>query len=417
MEGKKFMWMLKKDLLSLWRHKPRLVSMFLFPIIMIVLFGYGMGGTIENVPIAVVDQSHGEMTDQTLMAVKNMSLFEVKNITSNVNLAKEMVNNGEVKAAIILPPNYDDTSTDQSKMVVLYLDSSDQIASQAIVPATQGLFSQLSAQIGAEKLASLEVQNTAMSPQSSSTNDNGATSTTNSLAADNSTVDSSEADNSISSNVNGIINSINLQINRIYGDIAYIDFLVPAVLAMTVMMSCMMGMGQSIAGERETGELARLFMTPTSITTVVGGKIFSKLIIEIAKALILLAAAILLFGITINGNIFLAIGVLILGALTFVGFGIMISATTQTQEDYTQIVMPFTMPMMFVSGVFYPIETMPWIFQKIAYLFPLTYLNDAMRGVMIKGAGIGDIWIDLLVLLGFLVFFFVAGVIRFDRDV
>ncbi len=328
-----------------------------------------------------------------------------------------MVNNGEVKAAIILPPNYDDTSTDQSKMVVLYLDSSDQIASQAIVPATQGLFSQLSAQIGAEKLASLEVQNTAMSPQSSSTNDNGATSTTNSLAADNSTVDSSEADNSISSNVNGIINSINLQINRIYGDIAYIDFLVPAVLAMTVMMSCMMGMGQSIAGERETGELARLFMTPTSITTVVGGKIFSKLIIEIAKALILLAAAILLFGITINGNIFLAIGVLILGALTFVGFGIMISATTQTQEDYTQIVMPFTMPMMFVSGVFYPIETMPWIFQKIAYLFPLTYLNDAMRGVMIKGAGIGDIWIDLLVLLGFLVFFFVAGVIRFDRDV
>lgn len=417
MEGKKFMWMLKKDLLSLWRHKPRLVSMFLFPIIMIVLFGYGMGGTIENVPIAVVDQSHGEMTDQTLMAVKNMSLFEVKNITSNVNLAKEMVNNGEVKAAIILPPNYDDTSTDQSKMVVLYLDSSDQIASQAIVPATQGLFSQLSAQIGAEKLASLEVQNTAMSPQISSTNSNGAANTTDSLSRDSSVVDSSEADSSISSNVNGIVNSINLQINRIYGDIAYIDFLVPAVLAMTVMMSCMMGMGQSIAGERETGELARLFMTPTSITTVVGGKIFSKLIIEIAKALILLAAAILLFGITINGNIFLAIGVLILGALTFVGFGIMISATTQTQEDYTQIVMPFTMPMMFVSGVFYPIETMPWIFQKIAYLFPLTYLNDAMRGVMIKGAGIGDIWIDLLVLLGFLVFFFVAGVIRFDRDV
>lgn len=417
MEGKKFMWMLKKDLLSLWRHKPRLVSMFLFPIIMIVLFGYGMGGTIENVPIAIVDQSHGEMADQTLMAVKNMSLFEVKNITSNVNLAKEMVNNGEVKAAIILPPNYDDTSTDQSKMVVLYLDSSDQIASQAIVPATQGLFSQLSAQIGAEKLASLEVQNTAMNPQSSSSNGSGVANTTDNSTADNLAADSSGADSSISSNVNGIVNSINLQINRIYGDIAYIDFLVPAVLAMTVMMSCMMGMGQSIAGERETGELARLFMTPTSITTVVGGKIFSKLIIEIAKALILLAAAILLFGITINGNIFLAIGVLILGALTFVGFGIMISATTQTQEDYTQIVMPFTMPMMFVSGVFYPIETMPWIFQKIAYLFPLTYLNDAMRGVMIKGAGIGDIWIDLLVLLGFLVFFFVAGVIRFDRDV
>jgi ABC-2 type transport system permease protein len=222
---------------------------------------------------------------------------------------------------------------------------------------------------------------------------------------------------SISSSVGGIVDSINLQVNRIYGNIAYIDFLVPAVLSMTVMMSCMMGMGQSIAGERETGELARLFMTPTSVATVVGGKIISKLIIEFVRAMILLAAAYLLFGITIRGNVFLAISLLVLGALCFVGFGMMISATASTQEDYTQMVMPFTMPMMFVSGVFYPIETMPWIFQKIAYLVPLTYLNDARRGVMLKGFGIGDIWIDIVVLLGFLIVFFTLGVVRFDRDV
>lgn len=428
MEGKKFMWMLKKDLLSLWRHKPRLISMFLFPIIMITLFGYGMGGSIENVPIAVVDQSQGEMTDQTLMAIKDMSIFEVKNITSNINLAKEMVDKGEVKATIILPPNYDDMDSDQSKMVVLYIDSSDQIASQAIIPSTQGLFSELSAKMGAEKLANLDVQNSELDGETGLTgisenienaqNMDGDTSTGNSTDAESvSSSDTTIDSPSLSSSVTGIVNSINLQINKIYGDIAYIDFLVPAVLALTVMMSCMMGMGQSIAGERETGELARLFMTPTSVTTVIGGKIFSKLIIEIAKALVLLVAAMLLFGITVNGNIFLAIGVLIIGALTFVGFGIMISATSQTQEDYIQMVMPFTMPMMFVSGVFYPIETMPWIFQKIAYLAPLTYLNDAMRGVMLKGYGLGDIWVDILVLLGFLTVFFVLGVARFNRDV
>ena len=413
MESKKFLWMLKKDLLSLYRHPSRMIAMFLFPIIMITLFGYGMGGDIENVPIVIAEQSHGNITDQTLMAVKDMSLFEDKNITTNVNQAKEMVNNGQVKAAIILPPNYDDISSDQSKTVVLYLDSSDQIASQTIVPASQQLFSQISAKIGAEKLASIQVQNTV---QSSNGTDGGAASGSNVSTELN---DSSQGSSvgGISDSVNGIVNSINLQVNKIYGNIAYIDFLVPAILAMTVMMSCMMGMGQSIAGERETGELARLFMTPTSVATVVGGKIFSKLIIEVVKAIILLAAAILLFGITINGNIFLAVGVLILGALTFVGFGIMISATAQTQEDYTQLVMPFTMPMMFVSGVFYPIETMPWIFQKIAYIAPLTYLNDAMRGVMLKGQGLGDIWLDILVLVGFLIVFFVLGVIRFDRDV
>jgi ABC-2 type transport system permease protein len=108
---------------------------------------------------------------------------------------------------------------------------------------------------------------------------------------------------------------------------------------------------------------------------------------------------------------------LFLGALCFVGFGIMLSARTSTQEDYTQLVMPFSMPMMFVSGVFYPIETMPWILQKIAYIFPLTYLNDAMRAVMIKGQTLGDVWLDIAVLLGFTILFFVIGVKRFNRDV
>jgi len=397
MEGKKFLWMLKKDLLSLWRHPSRMIAMFLFPIIMITLFGYGMGGSIENIPIAIAEQSDGDITNETLMAIKNMTLFEVKNISTDVEAIKEMVDKGDVKAAIILPPNFDDMNSTQIKTVVLYLDSSDQIASQAIVPATQQLFNQINAMVSAEKLDLLQVQSV------------GNKNSSNNLTSGNAGLGSNS--------VEGIVNSINLQVNRIYGNIAYIDFLVPAILAMTVMMSCMMGMGQSIAGERETGELARLFMTPTSVATVVGGKIFSKLIIETVKALILLAAAILLFGITINGNIFLAIGILVLGALTFVGFGIMVSATAQTQEDYTQLVMPFTMPMMFVSGVFYPIETMPWIFQKIAYIAPLTYLNDAMRGVMLKGHGIGDVWIDIVVLLGFLIVFFVLGVIRFNRDV
>jgi len=434
-EGKKIFWMFKKDILSLWRHKPRLISLLMFPIIMITLFGYGMGGSIENVPIVVVEQSEGNFTDMTLMAIKDMPIFQVKNITTNVNTAKEMVNTGQVKAAIILPPNYEDMSTNQSKMVVLYLDSSDQMAAQIVVPATQGLFAKLSSVLGAEKLANLQVQSSSKSMEGfspSSSNMNNPTGMANqSDGSSGSNVDntgssedgainelsSSSGLEGLSSSVTEVASSINLQVNKIYGDIAYIDFLVPAVLAMTVMMSCMMGMGQSIAGERETGELARLFMTPTSVATVVGGKIISKLVIEIGRAMILLVAAILLFGITIRGDIFLAIAILVLGALCFVGFGMMISATAATQEDYTQMVMPLTMPMMFVSGVFYPIETMPWIFQKIAYLLPLTYLNDAMRGVMLKGFGIGDIWLDIVVLLAFLIVFFAAGVVRFDRDV
>ncbi|WJI09460.1 ABC transporter permease [Methanobacterium sp. CWC-01] len=395
-ETKKIMWMLKKDLIVLWRHKPRLLSIFIFPILMIALFGYGMGGSIENIPVVVVKQTDGPVTDATLNAIKGMSLYDVKDIINDPQMGREMVESGQVKAAIIMPPDYENLNSTNAKSVVVYVDSSDQMATQALIPVTQALFSQISSQIGMQKLEAMGVQSTSVQVQSQGVQ------TSSPLAG---------------INLQNIMNSINFQINKIYGDIKYIDFLVPAVLAMTIMMGAMMGMGESLAGERERGELARLFMTPTSVATVVGGKIISRLTIQIATAMVLIVAAIVLFGVTINGSMVLTILLMVLTALCFVGFGIMISARVGTQEDYIQMVMPFTMPMMFISGVFYPLETMPWIFQKIAYLVPLTYANNALRGVMLKGAGIGDIWTSIAVLLGFTLLFFALGVTRFNRDI
>lgn len=400
-ETKKIMWMIKKDLLVLWRHKPRLISIFLFPIIMITLFGYGMGGELENIPVVVVEQSHGPVTDATLNAIKGMNLYDVKDVITDPDKAKEMVKNGKVRAAIILPSNYDDMQDTKPKSVLFEVDSSDQMATTAVLPATQALFNQISNELGMQKLEAMN-----LTPSQSTS--------PSSIHVRQSSV---QVKSQQSFDIKGVMNSINFQISRLYGDIAYIDFLVPAILAMTIMMGAMMSMGESLAGERERGELARLFMTPTSIATVVGGKIISRLVIQTATALVLIGAAIVLFDITINGSMLLTIFLLVLTALCFVGFGIMVSARVGTQEDYVQMVMPFSMPMMFVSGVFYPIETMPWIFQKIAYIAPLTYANNALRGVMLKGAGIGDIWIEVAVLLGFTALFFIMGVTRFNRDI
>ncbi len=383
-EPKKFWWMIKKELISLKRHPGRLVSILAFPIIMILLFGYGMGGEMTDLPIVVVSQSHGDLTDLTLDTIKSTETYHVVEVMDSLSDAKHRVDTGEVKAAIILPSDYDDDSS-QQKGVTLYLDSSDQMASQILESSTQGIFYRLSNMVAASQ-TSVSTQDANITP-------------------------------SLGHSLNNFKDDISLHINRIYGNIKYIDFLVPAILGMTIMMSCMMGMGSTIAGERETGELARLFMTPTSVATVIGGKIAAKLLIELVRALILIFMAVLLFNVSIKGGFLQTFIVLVIGALCFVGFGIMLSARTSTQEDYAQISLPFSMPMMFVSGVFYPIETMPWILQKLAYIFPLTYLNDAMRGIMLKGQTLGDVWVDLVVLLGFTLLFFIIGVKRFNRDV
>ncbi len=402
-ETKKLKWIFKKDIMVLWRHKPRLISYLLFPIIMITLFGYGFGGTVTNIPVVIVSQSSGPVTDTTINAIKSESLYDVTNIINDPNTGKQMVLDGDVKAAIILPPNYDEIPSPTPKNVVLDIDSSDEIVSSALVPTTQALFSQISNQIGIEELQATGLPST--SAESSTIN----VQTTNQSSA--------SAATSAGINYQNIVNSINFQVNKLYGDISYIDFLVPGVLALVILFSCMFGMGESIAGERERGELARLFMTPTSIATVVGGKILSKLVQETGRAILLIAVAIGLFGIIIAGSMLLTLLLLVLVALCFVGLGMMISARVSTQADYQQIIQPITLPMMFLSGVFFPVETMPWIFQKLAYLIPLTYANDALRAVMLKGAGIGAIWIDILVLLGFTALFFGLGIRGFNRDV
>ncbi|AWX32703.1 ABC transporter permease [Methanosphaera sp. BMS] len=375
MEFNKFKWMIKKDLLTLWRHKVQFVSLILFPVVMVALCGWGMGGTVENTPVIIVKQTSGHITDEAINTIKSDTTYDVKDIIDDADKAKQKVDKGEVKAAIILSSNFEDSD---SRSAVLYIDSSDQLTTQTLVPTTQKVFASLSEQVRMEEMAS------------SYQNMNALTRTAQ---------------------------AIKLQVNKIYGDIKYIDFLLPGVLAMTISMSAMMTMGNSIAGERERGELARLFMTPTSVSTVIGGKIISQLLREMIRTILLIVVAVLLFNVVINGNILLLFLVLLISTLCFVGFGMMFSATAKTQEDYIQIILPVVMPMMFICGVFFPTETMPWILQKIAYFMPLTYANDALRAVMLQGASFDIVAYDLLILLLFTLLFFAVGVMRFNRDI
>jgi ABC-2 type transport system permease protein len=245
----------------------------------------------------VVDQSNGPISDATLTAIKSNTLYDVKDIITDPNKGLQMVQSGQAKAAIILPTNYDNTNDTSPKSIVVDVDSSDQLAANALIPATQGLFNQINQQIAVQKLQSTSIA-----------------------------VTSNQVNGTQASPFQSILNTIDLQINKLYGNVSYLDFLVPAIIGMTVLFGCVFGMGEIIAGERERGELARLFMTPTSVTTVVGGKIISKLVQETGRGIILILAAIILFGIIIKGSMALTILLLILGALCFIGFGIMVSA-------------------------------------------------------------------------------------------
>ena len=188
-EIKKFGWMIKKELISLKRHPGRLVSIIAFPIIMILLFGYGMGGEMTDLPIVVVSQSHGDLTDVTLDTIKTTDTYHLVEVIDSIDDAKNRVDSGEVKAAIILPSDYDkDTQT--QKAVTLYLDSSDQMASQILESSTQSIFYRLSNMVASQ--TSVNTRDADIEP-------------------------------SIMHSLNNFKDDISPHINRIYGHFKYID--------------------------------------------------------------------------------------------------------------------------------------------------------------------------------------------------
>lgn len=87
-ELRKFGWMIKKELLSLKRHPPRLILILVFPIIMILLFGYGMGGDMTDLPVVVVSQSHGDLTDVTLDTIKTTDQYKVVEVMMMLMMQK-----------------------------------------------------------------------------------------------------------------------------------------------------------------------------------------------------------------------------------------------------------------------------------------------------------------------------------------
>jgi ABC-2 type transport system permease protein len=210
--------------------------------------------------------------------------------------------------------------------------------------------------------------------------------------------------------------SIILNIPNIYGNLEYLDFLTPGVIALTVFMGSVATTGSAIAGEKEDGTLVRMLMTPISKRSVILGKTIYQLILQLGRAAILILAAYLLLGFNMNGSWLLISLVLVIFTLGGVGMGIVMSARTEDMESFFQLNMLITMPSMFVTGVFFPLSSAPNWMRYIAYCLPLTYAIDAMRTIMVKGQGLNAISTDLIILVLFALITFTLGVRLFRRE-
>jgi ABC-2 type transport system permease protein len=172
-------------------------------------------------------------------------------------------------------------------------------------------------------------------------------------------------------------------------------------MAMTVMMSVMTGLPVAISQEKEIGTMDGMMVAPINRLSIILGKTLGQTARGLIQGIIILILAVGLFGVAIQGSILLVFALLLLGVFSFVGLGIVITSFTKDQETAQMLMMTLMFPMMFLSGVFFPIQQMPWYMQDISKILPLTYASDSLRRVMVLGAGIPQISTDLIVLIVF----------------
>jgi len=195
----------------------------------------------------------------------------------------------------------------------------------------------------------------------------------------------------------------------------YFQFVAPGIIAMVVMMALMTGLPHAISYEKDIGTLDGMLAAPISRLSIILGKVTAQTVRGMIQGFIILFLAVVLFGVVIEGNILLVIALIILTVFSFVGLGILITSFTENEETATMVMMTLMFPMMFLSGVFFPLQQMPWYMQGIAKFLPLTYATTALRKVMVLGADVPAVATEVGILLVFGVILLLVAVPMFRR--
>jgi len=366
----------QKDLTELFRNRLGLVLLILMPLFMMVMIGfiYPSNNTLSNVPVALANQDapfhNSTVGSQAFLTVlqginNSTGMLTITNATGTDEI-KDLVQKGNVEGGIVIPSNFTESILNgEQGVIIIVTDQSNPQVSATIQAALSVVFDQMGTMLAQQNVQRL----------------NPAVNASNSLA---------------------IVKPYSVQtVGVVSGTPSYFDFIAPGIMAMTVMMSVMTGLPVAISQEKEIGTLDGMMVAPINRLSIILGKTLAQTARGLLQGAIILVLAAGLFHVAIQGSILLVFALLLLGVFSFVGLGIVITSFAKDQETAQMMMMTLMFPMMFLSGVFFPIQQMPWYMQDISRVLPLTYASQALRKVMVLGAGIPDIYTELTVMIVF----------------
>lgn len=196
-------------------------------------------------------------------------------------------------------------------------------------------------------------------------------------------------------------------------ELSFISFLMPGIIGMSVMFSCLFGVASPLVTEREKGILRQVKLTTVPTPVFLAAKSAGMTVIAFLQAFIIIAVGIMFFDVEISGSLLGASVVLFLGSLMMVALGMLVAGIAGRVESVDSIANMIAMPMMFLAGTFFPIDSAPSWLRGIAEVLPLTHLNSGLRDTLVGGQTLGDITPALIAMAVWTAVFIGAASVRF----
>jgi ABC-2 type transport system permease protein len=353
---KRFIGFIKKEFYHIFRDKRSLFILFGMPVAQILLFGFAITNEINNVDIAVLDYARDNESQKIIEKIKASTYFHVENEILNEKAIEEEFKKGKIKAVLLFEKDF-------------------------------------AKKLQTEKKATVQVITDATEPNVASTIANYTQSIIQNYQNQKSTVQKS----------NGVI----IQSRMLYNpELKSVFNFVPGVMTVILMLVSAMMTSISITREKELGTMEILLVSPLKPFQVILGKVFPYVFLSIINAIVIVSMGYFIFGMPINGSVFLLAFESILFIITALSLGILISTISNTQQTAMMIsLMGLMLPVIILSGFIFPIASMPLPMQVISNIIPAKWFIIIVKSIMLKGVGLEYIFKETLILVGMTLLF------------
>jgi ABC-2 type transport system permease protein len=364
---------IQKEFLQVLRERRTLAIILVMPMLQLLLLGYAINLNIDNIATVISDEAQDEPSRRFVQSLVQTRYFRIVGYAASPREAQRRIDEGTARVAVLIPPGFSrDLLAGRQAAVQVLIDATDPNLAQTAL-FTADATGQVSAREVANGLRGRE------GPRAAA--------------------------------------PFELRPLLLYNpNLESVYFIVPGLIGILLQTQAVVLTAFAVVRERERGTLEQLVVTPIRAWELLLGKVLPYVVISFLQIGTTLALGVYWFGMPFRGSLVLLLGLSLVFLLGALGMGLLVSTITRTQAQAMQTSLFLWLPSLILSGVFFPRDAMPPAVAAVGNFVPLTYFVTILRGIILKGNGVAELWPQVLPMAGLAAAMFVLSALRFRKS-